>query len=446
MSPTAAVCGSGDPPTTSAPAHNECARPQRGAGTPILALTGTGHFLTVRITMLGNLGRFPLCVLVVAVLALLAASLTAEETTPVDTPVPTPQVGVLLLRNGQVIKGKISKAGRFYYVAFSHGEIRLKDSEVEFWCRDLEEGYRRKRAKIQPGNARDHLLMAQWCLRHGLLGHAAAELADAMDADPTHPMIAVLERRLRLAMEPSQATSPLAQPVAESPSADDLDRLVGNMPAGVVRTFTEAIQPVLANNCATAGCHGPLTDAEFRLLRIPKGRPPSRRTTQRNLYATLQWVDRQDPAASRLLTAAMQPHGSAQAAVFDKHQMLQYKRIADWVHRVAGDSQQEMPATPGLLRDEAADARPISTDPTNPFAPSDPLGGKVAPASHQEPAGKASKTVEANPLPVRPKIQRGAKLKQFVPADPFDPEIFNRRYSRRSNPTGKPNCRAGAEK
>jgi len=404
------------------------------AGTAILALTGAGHSLTVPATMLGQTARFPLCVLVVAALAVPLAGVTGGEITPAHTP----RVGVLLLHNGQVIEGTITKAGQFYYVALPNGEIRLKESQVEFCCRDLQEGYRRKRAGIEPGNAAHHLLTAQWCLRHRLFGHAATELAGAMDADPAHPMIAVLERRLRLAMEPSQSASPIAPPAAKSPSADDLDRLACDMPPGVVRTFTETIQPVLVNNCATAGCHGPLADAEFRLLRIPNGRPPSRRTTQRNLHATLQWVDRREPAASRLLTAAMQPHGSAQTAVFDQHQVLQYKRIADWVRQVAGDPQQEMPATPGLLRDETTDARPATIDPRNPFAKRDSLDGKVVPASHQQPASEAAKTVEANPLPVRPKVQRGAKLKQFVPADPFDPEIFNRRYSRGAGGSGKP--------
>jgi hypothetical protein len=33
-------------------------------------------------------------------------------------------------------------------------------------------------------------------------------------------------------------------------------------------------------------------------------------------------------------------------------------------------------------------------------------------------------------LPVRPFIQRGATVPRFVPADPFDPQIYHRRIAR----------------
>ena len=88
----------------------------------------------------------------------------------------------------------------------------------------MEDGYRRKRAGIQLGNVHSHLELAQWCLRHGLLGPAATELADATAADPTHPMILVLRHRLKMAMEPPP--SPNAQAKAISgPSNDELDRV-----------------------------------------------------------------------------------------------------------------------------------------------------------------------------------------------------------------------------
>ena len=32
------------------------------------------------------------------------------------------------------------------------------------------------------------------------------------------------------------------------------------------------------------------------------------------------------------------------------------------------------------------------------------------------------------PQIVAPSVKRGAQIEQFTPADPFDPEIFNRRY------------------
>jgi len=325
---------------------------------------------------------------------------------------PVPEQAVLLLKNGQTLSGRITRAGELYYVSLPNGEIRVKADDVEFHCRDIDDGYRRKRATIQVGDVVEHIRMAQWCLRHELFGHATMELADAMAADPTHPVIELLQRRLQLAIGPK--TKPSCESEGESavPSAsfEQLDRMVREMPPGAVETFTQTIQPMLMNNCSTAACHGPGTATKYRLERISKGRPPSRRMTQRNLHATLQWIDRRDPTASRLLTAPSAPHGTAEAAVFGEHQVLQYKRMVDWVCRLSGRNQPEVPKTVDLAAPPAVQAT------------ADPAQSAVSPAVFEE-------AVEVERPPVaEPSIKRGAKLEQFVPADPFDPEIFNRRF------------------
>ncbi len=76
-----------------------------------------------------------------------------------------PQPGLVLLRNGQVMSGKITQAGNFYYVTLPGGEIRLPAEQVELACRNLTEGYERKRAGIDPEKLADHLDLAIWCLR-----------------------------------------------------------------------------------------------------------------------------------------------------------------------------------------------------------------------------------------------------------------------------------------
>ncbi len=326
--------------------------------------------------MLGKFWRF------LALAAVLAVPATVVGTEQLGLS-PVPKQGVVLLRNGQTIEGKITRVGELIYVTFPNGEIRLKLSKVEFCCRDLEEGYRRKRAAMQLGNVRDHLAMVQWCLMHGLLDHAAAELSDATAADASHPMIGVLSRRLKMATRPPSKPSGPAESATPSPSFEELDRLVRRMPAGAVETFTDTIQPMLVNNCTAAGCHGPQSASEFRLIRIPKDRPPSRRTTQRNLHATLQWVDRRKPDDSKLLAATTGPHGTADTPVFGRHRAAQYQRFLDWIRQVAEQDQ--------------------------------PCATAVAPKSSE-------------PSIVAPSVKRGAQIEQFTPFDPFDPEIFNRRY------------------
>lgn len=365
--------------------------------------------------MIGKLARLTggLAALAVAAMGTSAAQLQ---------PGLMPEQGVLLLRNGQAIEGKITRAGQLYYVALANGEIRIKAADVELVCRDVEEGYHRKRAAMRSGSVGDHLELAEWCLRHGLSAQAGGELAAAARADPRHPMIGVLRRRLSLAVEPPKAPRP-ARPADSPPAAspEELARLVRGMPAGTVETFTGQIQPVLVNNCTGAGCHGPAAKTAFRLQRTPVGRPPGRLLTQRNLRATLQWVDKTNPSASRLLTAPIRPHGTARTAIFSHRQMAQYRRLVDWVHRVAQRPASEVPDTvvsPEQPAVRAMPAEPLDFDSPGPDSASR-AGDRPGLLPH-------AKDPLAKPLPGRPVSPGG----QFVPVDPFDPEIFNRRYFR----------------
>jgi hypothetical protein len=245
-------------------------------------------------------------------------------------------------------------------------------------------------------------------------------LADALQADPTHPMIGLLERRLKIAMQPPSGRVPV-EPIDQAPSSKELDRLVRGMPPGVVENFTQTIQPLLINHCAAAGCHGPQSPSEFQLLRIPHGRPPSRRLTQRNLQAVLAWVDRKDPATSPLLTRPIRPHGRAEKAVFSEAEAAQYRWMADWVCQLAERPAPKVPET--VASNEEPPVRAMlaelqELDSRLPAAPD---------ASDPQPAADSNFGRQEPSIPVS-SVKRGAPLPVFVPVDPFDPEIFNRRY------------------
>jgi hypothetical protein len=338
------------------------------------------------------MGKYCACT---ALIAMLVFPLQAQQ------PLPNPALedGLVLLRNGHVIAGKITRSGDWYYVVLPDGEIRLKAAEVELSCRNIEEGYQRKRATVPVNSVEEHLRLAQWCQQQGLLEHMKTELADARRIDPKNPLIEVVLRRLESSLE---ARPPAAPAVAETSSAkfDELDRMVRTLPAGSVEKFTQTIQPLLMNNCTAGGCHGPSSEAQFRLQRITNNTPPSRRLTQQNLFETLQWVKQDQPEASPLLTYALRPHGKTKTAGFRDPQAAQYKRLVDWVMEVTGNRKAEVPAV--------ADSR---AKPQKQIAPS-----KQAAADKKTSAEKESTTKSvANPTP-------------SAPADPFDPETFNRRY------------------
>jgi hypothetical protein len=342
-----------------------------------------------------------------------------------------PQDGLLLLRNGQVLRGKISCLGDRYVVALSTGEVRVKADEVEMQCHDLAEGYERKRALIEGHNVQQRLDLAQWCIQHDLLGYAANELRDALLLEPQHPRIALLERRLNLAQQKPTILKAVFETPDNAPSADELDRLTRGMPPGTMEAFTNSIQPLILNNCTSAGCHGPGAENAHRWVRVSLGRTASRRLTQRNLHTTLQLVDRANPAGSPLLVEAARAHGTAKAAAFTDQQAAQFRQLSVWVHQVA---QQSEPPQPGSV---ASHATTLSQS-----LPA-PAGVRTAafhePVDPKAPTGKTSteltptKTPDLLPLPpgilpMRSEPKRGAIPTGFVPKDPFDPEIFNRQY------------------
>lgn len=363
-------------------------------------------------------------------LALLVLSLPAAAMaqTPLGL---SPQEGVLLLRNGQILHGKITPAGDRYLISLPTGEVRVKSTDVELHCRDLDEAYACKRQGLQAGNVHEHLNLAQWCIQQDLLGHAAEEIGAAMNVDPRHPRIELLERRLSLAQHKPAVAQPTVELADAGPSSEDLDRLTRSLPPGTVETFTNSIQPMLLNNCTAAGCHGPGSGNEHRWVRISVSRTSSRRLTQRNLHSTVQLIDREKPLESLLLTVPSRPHGKAKTAFFANPQSPQFRQLAAWVQQVALAPESRQPTTVDSQTTTLSQPRPASPirqatfEGTIPLEPDQPQS--------QQPASTVPGAPGLQPPSSdlkRSEPQRGAASLGFEPKDPFDPEIFNRRYFR----------------
>ncbi len=342
---------------------------------------------------------------------------------------------MLLLRNGEMLRGKVTRVDDRYRVVFRGGEILVKAGDVQSQCRDGGEAYAQKRALIRPDVAQDHLDLAQWCQKCGLLAEAAGELAEAAVLDPTHPMIPLVQRRLQMAKDPQQTAEPTGKSAIPGPSVHDLDRMVRGMPPKSVETFAQVVQPMLLNHCATSGCHGQRAGDQFHLLRAPAGTPPSRRLTQRNLYATLQWIDHDNPGRSRLLTIPTRPHGTAPSPIFSNHQTAQFRQLVDWCYRA---SQAESPVVSVSYEEPVA-----ATAGERGSAKSARTSLRVERMQTREQASRASKKRPAEPLDVAPagrvppakengrtgKPLPGGTSGRRVPADPFDAEVFNRQFA-----------------
>jgi hypothetical protein len=379
---------------------------------------------------------------------------------------------LLLLRNGQALEGQISRSGDLYRVALPEGEIRVKAADVELLCRDLDEAYQRKRAAISTGSLQDHLNLAQWCERHKLYDHAAAELADAAAIAPGNPVVGFFQRRLQVTTEPEPERNNVQTANDSALANDDLERMIRSLPPKAVESFTQAVQPLLMNNCTAASCHGPQSATDLRLQRVPLGQSAGRRTTQRNISEVLRYVDRDNPLASRILTVPIAPHGAAKTPVFTDHQLAQYKRLVDWVVQLGPANTPEAPTTFPALEPVPADtAQNASIAATTPrLLPKDSRKARPLPAAaHAAAVEGLTRAASGKPVsspdlqavqaaftaPVAPKneeggsslgtevkkpnVKRGAAQTEPVGSDAFDPEIFNRRYLKPAVIDGTPN-------
>jgi hypothetical protein len=352
-----------------------------------------------------------------------------------------PQQAVLLLNNGQLLEGTITMAGDRYDVVGNDSEIRVKRSEVAALCRDREECYRHKRAGIDEGRVQDHLELAEWCLKHALVESAETELKAARAADPSHPRIRLLEPRLELARQAPVKRESAAQ--REKPgSPEQLDSMVRSLPSGAMERYTNGIQPMLLNYCTKSGCHGPRGSGVMRLERISVKALSGRHSTQANLQSVLAMIDRDSPKESKLLAAPIRPHGGLRTPIFTDREHIQYKQLVEWVYMLANAKSQ--PAEPSLDEHGAPLLQTVGNSGHRAAAP--PQKDKMP----QPEASGENPSDWSDSFPDHPKGSPGARSaasrgrrsdqlgprgtmgpatgNTFVPRDPFDPEIFNRRF------------------
>lgn len=358
--------------------------------------------------------------------ALLAGMLAAQEpNTASDL-----SRAVLVLRNGEVLQGRISRTEDRFRVDLDAGTLFVSATEVELCCGTLEEAYELKASQVGFGQAHDHARLAQWCQHHGLNQQAEKELDTARRLDPKHPLIDLVERRLAAARAERRITASADDSQSNpEPSPLQLDEFAAGLPQGTVESFTRVIQPILLNRCATSGCHTTRSENAFRLERPPMGAPINQRSTQRNLFAALQLIDRAAPERSELISPKRCPHRIDTDATLSLARSGQYRYLVAWVYALAGNPASANTPAPAAsiaaARPTAAveaasflaappPATPSSTAPTGAATAAKPTTNPFAPPA---PTTSASPSTAIQPAPVA--------------ADPFDPEVFNRRFGTR---------------
>ena len=135
------------------------------------------------------------------------------------------------------------------------------------------------------------------------------------------------------------------------------------------------------------------------------------------LHAALRHVDKERPERSPLLTATCSHHGNIETVVFGERDREQFELLAAWVKQVADEPKDQPPRTiaPGSSNLLQASYDQPTTEP-------DPINGE-APSTVAPTGARSIGSCEGR------KTDPGTG---YLPRDPFDPEIFNRRFQLRS--------------
>lgn len=281
-----------------------------------------------------------------ALLVIVSDSL-AQTAPPKTVPVKT-----VLLRNGEMLEGRIvADSERLFVFPTDGGQINLPRANVQRLCTNPAEAYQFLAGRIAPADTAARIRLVEWCLTHNQFAAAKSELNQLRTISKRIDDVDALERRLLMRLQSQHTESSVVATPTPTPARRSVSR-PSHVSAEALAEFTRRIQPLLINGCSAAACHGRATTTEFELARPPRGYHSSQRLTQLNLSATLRQLDMVTPGNSPLLKMARTPHGEARAA-YGENAMPAFRTIVEWVESVAGPIAPQEP-TQSLAQDGAA--------------------------------------------------------------------------------------------
>lgn len=343
----------------------------------------------------------------------------------------------IVLRNGSLLHGTIDAEGAEYVVRFGgRGEMRIPEASVDFVCSGVQDALRIKHRRIASGDTFELVKLSDWCVHVQLYDEARRILWDVQRIDPSLPGLQsklqsidlliqqiealALERVERqAAVQPDLPSDTGMRQAASLDSVFAAGKSEGELPDYVTTElfskFVTEVQPRLVNGCSAARCHSGVTTADFRLERVVRGQALHRTLAERNLLATLEYVDPADPARSQILLSAGQPHAQLRTPTYPPVLSPHYKAIETWVSEVA----QSMQATGPSRTNQIVQAGAVFPS----------VGSPGDSNSSARFAGDVSSGHEAESQ-VRELDQDRQNVEGgfYVPLDPFDAEIFNRKH------------------
>lgn len=370
---------------------------------------------------------------------------------------------IVMLKNGQSLTGKVvTSVDRITVETRSGSRIVLNTADVCMVCATWQEAWEFQRDSTHIDDAKQLQSLLQWCLRNQRFGNAWEVIDRLQFTDLGRAQLDQLHRQVSLAEKAAEhahaaaiaATSPppvrqpetvpqnrmidsSVQPTSFSGMAGgassgsrpavvpsgDLDRFMTSVPDREFAVWRKQIEPLLVRGCTNAGCHS-AGSVSPRLTTMGGNDPIPLRMSQQNLYRTAELIVGDGLGTDRFLAAVSTAHGGSAAAplALDSES---FRQVSEWARRI-GDS---VPAG-AFSGSEGGLGAPGSAVATLAL-PGSPGAASPVPATADPPRQAEMGTVAAKPLPRPapgvPSIPDPDTLTEaFVPADEFDPAIFNR--------------------
>ena len=328
---------------------------------------------------------------------------------PSTLPAPTPFVppaapgigSVVLLTDGKVVEGTVTRAGDKILVRRGSIDQPFAKDQVQFIGKSKEECYTHLLGKVNADDAPGRFKLARWCMYNGLREQALLEAQTVVKLQPNHAMAAAMARSLEesIRLFNGDGTSKVPSPEAPKPGLPKAVDADPEIATDAANTFGPRVQPVLANLCAD--CHAkPGYTGAFKLA-CGTGADHDPGIAKQNLRAVLAQIKKADPASSPLLEKSLAAHGGMKQAAFANRQAPAFRVLEAWVVLAASSA----PAT------SAPVPMPVLPPPPAPKPVEQP--NQVLP-----------------PVPPPPAVKFGEDAKPAAgtvnTVDEFDPGVFNR--------------------
>lgn len=325
---------------------------------------------------------------------------------------------LLVLNDGQVVRGRIVERPGAYLVDRPSGQIVIPFQWVKLTAASLEEACQKQRDGFVNPNANDYVALARWCFMNQMPSQAAEQVEAALRLEPHRSDARELLKQIESATSPKPFHA-AGDPAPAATTADGFSRFAERTSAGVRLSthgdFVQRVQPLLMNKCGNAACHGVSSTSAFQLQNVHTGVRHQRSSSDDNMTTVMRFIDATRPRQSPMTRAIWDRDDNNHRGLFaGPRGREQFGILQSWVEQAAADlgpSAGDAPATSSALSsDPFADARP-------PKGPSTP----ATPPDRSEPAA-------------RPSAPQSAVTSQFLREilaqerpDAFDPDEFNRR-------------------